>query len=73
MTTVKIKKGVSLGPSKKRLQVGQFDLNGNFIYNWDSITQAEKELKIYNISAACKGKVVTAGGYIWKYKTKKDE
>ena len=69
----KIKKGVSLGPSKKRLQVEQFDLNGNFIYNWDSITQAEKELKIHNISAACKGKVGTAGGYIWKYKTKKDE
>ena len=64
----KVKKGVSLGPSKKRLPVEQFDLNGNFIYTWDSITEAEKELKIYNISAACKGKVSTAGGYIWKYK-----
>jgi group I intron endonuclease len=69
----KVKKGVSLGPSKKRLPVEQFDLNGNFIYTWDSITDAEKELKIYNISAACKGKVSTAGGYIWKYKINKNE
>ena len=27
-----------------------------------------KELKIYNISAVCKVKQDTAGGFIWKYK-----
>ena len=64
----KIKKGISTGPSKKRIQVEQFDLMGNFIYLWDSIGQAEKELKIFNITAVCKGKQQTAGGYKWKYK-----
>lgn len=64
----KIKKGVSIGPSKKRIQVEQFDLLGNFLYLWDSISLAEKELKIYNITAVCKGKQETAGGYKWKYK-----
>jgi group I intron endonuclease len=64
----KIKKGVSIGPSKKRLKVEQIDLFGNFIYLWDSITMAEKELKIYNITAVCKGKQETAGGFKWKYK-----
>jgi len=48
--------------------VEQFDLMGNFIYLWDSIGQAEKELKIFNITAVCKGKQQTAGGYKWKYK-----
>jgi group I intron endonuclease len=66
----KAKKGVSLGPSKQRLQVEQFDLNGNFIYTWDSISNAEKQLKIFNITAVCKGNQETAGGYKWKYKTK---
>ena len=69
----KAKKGVSLGPSKKRLQVEQFDLNGNFIYTWDSISNAEKQLKIFNITAVCKGNQETAGGYKWEYKTKENE
>lgn len=63
-----IKKGVSTGPSKNRIQVEQFDLLGNFLYLWDSISAAEKELKIYNITSVCKGKQETAGGYKWKYK-----
>jgi group I intron endonuclease len=66
----KAKKGVSLGPSKQRLQVEQFDLNGDFIYTWDSISNAEKQLKIFNITAVCKGNQETAGGYKWKYKRK---
>ncbi len=69
----KIKKGVSQGPSKKRLQVKQFDLNGNLLYTWDSISEVEKQLKIFNISAVCKGKQETAGGYKWAYKNNKDE
>jgi len=28
----------------------------------------ERELKIYNISAVCKNKQMTAGGFKWKYK-----
>lgn len=67
------KKGVSTGPSKKRKEVEQFDLDGNFIRTWESITKVEKELKIYNINAVCKGKQETAGGYKWEYKIKENE
>lgn len=66
----KLKKGVPLGPSKKRLKVQQFDLNGNFIKTWDSIMEAEEQLNIFNISSVCKGKQKTAGGYTWGYLNK---
>ena len=48
----------------------QYDLNMNLIKEWNDITQASKELNIYNsnISTCCKGKLKTTGGYIWKYK-----
>jgi group I intron endonuclease len=69
----KLKKGVSTGPSKKRIKVHQFDLNGNFIHTWDSITDAEKQLKIFNITAVCKGKQETAGGYKWTYENNENE
>lgn len=69
----KLKKGVPTGLSKKRLKVHQFDLNRNFIYTWNSISEAEKKLKIFNITAVCKGKQETAGGYRWKYKNKENE
>ena len=68
-----IKKGISTGPSKRRKEVEQLDLNGNFIKSWESITKVEKELKIYNINAVCKGKQETAGGYKWQYKIKENE
>lgn len=49
--------------------VNQYDLNGNFIKNWHSIRTIEKELKIANssITACCKGKLKTAGGFTWRY------
>ena len=68
-----IKKGISLGPSKRRKEVDQLDLDGNFIKTWESITKVEQELKIYNINAVCKGKQQIAGGYQWKYKIKENE
>jgi group I intron endonuclease len=68
-----IKKGVPTGPSKRRKEVNQLDLDGNFIKTWESITKVEKELKIYNINSVCKGKQETAGGYKWEYKIKKNE
>jgi group I intron endonuclease len=69
----RIKKGVKLGPSKKRKPILQFDIDGGFIKEWESVTSAELELKIYNINAVCKGKQQTAGGYKWKYKNKENE
>ena len=48
----------------------QYDLNGNFIKEWESAKEAERELGINNslISSACLGKIKTAGGFIWKNK-----
>ena len=53
--------------SKKTLQ---YDLNDNFIKEWNCVRDIERELKISNeaISHCCTGKTKTAGGYKWKYK-----
>ena len=47
----------------------QYDLNGNFIKEWDSIKEASLFIKkhITGIQHCCKGKLKTCGGYIWKY------
>jgi len=52
----------------------QYDLDGNFIKEWDSVKQASQELNIrkQNISACCRGINKTSGGFIWKFKTIKD-
>jgi ribonuclease BN (tRNA processing enzyme) len=52
----------------------QYDLEMNFIKNWDSICFAADFLidptrsKVKNIQACCKGKRNSAYGYKWKYK-----
>ena len=46
----------------------QYDLNGEFIKEWESIITAKKELKIDNISFVLTGRRLTAGGFIWSYK-----
>ena len=50
-------------------RVDQFDLNGNFIKSWESISKAEKELNLKgtHISRVCRGKGKTTGGYVFKY------
>jgi hypothetical protein len=42
--------------------------NGDVIATYCSMTEAEKQTKIYksNISSVINGKRKTAGGYIWK-------
>ena len=58
-----------LAKSTKRKKIKQYDLNGNFIKEWDYIILIEKELGISqgNIINVCKGKRKTAGNFIWKY------
>lgn len=48
----------------------QFDLNNNFIKEYESITEAEKSLgkSSHHINCCCKGKRKTAYGYKWRYK-----
>jgi group I intron endonuclease len=57
-----IKKGkVSNHPKKPILQ---YDKQGNFIKEWNSITEANKFIK-GDIGAMLRGKQKTAGGFIW--------
>jgi len=53
--------------SKKK--VGQYDKKDNLIKVWDSINEASHELGIQNshITAVCKGRRKTTGGFVWKY------
>ena len=49
----------------------QYDLQGNFIKEWKSLTEAKNNISninIPNICNCCRGKRKQAGGYIWKYK-----
>lgn len=48
----------------------QYDLDGNFIQEWATASEASKTLNINlsHIGQVCKGKAKTAGGFIWKYK-----
>lgn len=54
----------------KSIPIIQLDLQENFIREWQSTIQVEKELNIYatSITACCKGKIKTCGGFIWRYK-----
>jgi hypothetical protein len=61
-------KGIS-HPSKFK-PILQYDLEGNFIKEWTSYTEATEITKITSIANALIGKDPTAGGYLWKKKTK---
>ena len=54
----------------KSRKVNQYDLQGNFIKEWECISLAAKELKIHssNITRNCQKKIKTAYGSIWEYK-----
>lgn len=48
----------------------QFNLNNEFIREWECSMEIQRELNIYhsNITKCCKGIQKTAGGYVWRYK-----
>lgn len=50
--------------------VNQYDLNNNFIREWESAREIERQTKIQrsNIACCCRGTRKTAGGYIWRFK-----
>lgn len=51
--------------------VDQFDLNGVFIKTWESAKEASEQVPTANrayITQVCKGKRITAGGFLWAYK-----
>lgn len=69
VVTEETKKKLSLGISKSIIQ---YDLKGNFIKEWVSLTEASKALNIYtsSISNCILGKSKTCNGFIWKFKNK---
>lgn len=57
-------------PNKnKRIPINQYSFDGELIKKWDGAKTASQTLKIdiSSITKCCKGKLKTAGGYIWKY------
>ena len=54
-------------PNAKKVR--QFDLNGNLIKEWNSATEACKELGVNKaaLSECCQGKRKQTKGYIWKF------
>lgn len=56
------------GIKRKTIKVNQYNLSEEYIQTWESMTLAGKTLgiDISMISACCKNKLNTAGGYIWK-------
>ena len=57
--------------SKSRRRVLQYSIDGEFIKEWKSARECERELGIFHtaISNVCNGNRKTAGGYVWKYKS----
>lgn len=46
----------------------QYSKTGELVNEYESISKAEQQTGVYNISACCLGKYKSAGGYVWKYK-----
>lgn len=59
----------------KSKPVFQYDRNHNFIKEWESTMEIERELGINhrNVSAVCNGKRKTAGNYFWTYERRTNE
>lgn len=63
-----------IGDGKERIRkarkkvILQYSLNGDFIKEWDSITAAEKALRISGISYCINGKILTVGDFQWRKK-----
>jgi group I intron endonuclease len=62
--------------AKKRwVEILQFNIDGTLLREWPSIKEAGSHLKVQtnSISACCRSKRQTAGGFIWKYKNYKGD
>ena len=45
----------------------QYSLKGKFIRTWNSIKEAEVTLSIHSISSCCNSKLLSAGGFVWRF------
>lgn len=59
------------GNSSLAKTIEQYDVNGELIKIWNSISEASNELKINRscIGACARGLQKVAGGFVWKYTT----
>ena len=59
---------------KNSKQVLQFDLNGNLLFKWSSIREAERKTNINRVSVrrCCQNIYKTAGGFVWRYLTEEN-
>jgi hypothetical protein len=46
----------------------QYNMDGNFLQEWKSIHDAELTLHIHSISSCCNKKLLSSGGFIWRFK-----
>ena len=53
----------------------QYDLKGNFIQEFESASEAARQLDVFksNLTAACRGETSQCGGFQWKYKDTEKE
>ena len=60
-------------PAHNKLLVIQYDLNNNFINEFESITKASEETGTFRtcIVNNLKNRIKTAGGYKWHYQQRK--
>ena len=47
-------------------KIAQYDIDGNFIKEWPSISDAQSTLNIDHIDKCVNGKRRSAGGFIWR-------
>lgn len=52
---------------KRSLPILQFSKDGTFIKEWSSVNEAGRQLGIGNICKCLKGRLKSAGGFVWKY------
>lgn len=69
------KRSESMTNGKKSKRINQYSLDGEFIREWPSTMEIERQLKLShsNISACCLGKYKQVSGSVWKYADNKKE
>ena len=65
-----VKRNIAIAHKRKQIPVVQLSLDGDFINEYESITEAAKALKLGNgkISMCCNKKRKTCGGFKWMHK-----
>ena len=55
---------------KKSKKIIQYDLNGNFIKEWDNMLEIQRKLGIWHsrIGKCCRKITKNVDGYVWRYK-----